>query len=94
MNIYVIENYVNRLTKDDIRRFALKQGITLGNDEVACIYTYIKKNYKNIIFGNPKDVLSDIKDEVKANTYNKIVNLYMQYKDKLELLAKTIRENS
>lgn len=94
MNIYVIENYVNRLTKDDIRRFALKQGITLGNDEVAFIYTYIKKNYKNIIFGNPKDVLSDIKDEVKANTYNKIVNLYMQYKDKLELLAKTIRENS
>lgn len=94
MNIYVIENYVNRLTKDDIRRFALKQSVTLGNDEVAFIYTYIKKNYKNIIFGNPKDVLTDIKDEVKANTYNKIVNLYMQYKDKLELLVKTIRENS
>ena len=94
MNINLIEDYVRRLTKDDIVRFSLKQDITLNNEEVSFIYDYIKKEYKTIIFGNPKDVLSDIKDEVKANTYNKIVNLYMQYKDKLELLAKTIRENS
>ena len=57
MNIYLIEEYVNRLTRNDIERFALKQGIVLDNDELNIVYTYIKKNYKTIIYGNPKDIL-------------------------------------
>ena len=61
MNIYLIEEYVNRLTLKDIENFALKQGIVLDKDELNIIYTYIKKNYKTIIYGNPKDILLEIK---------------------------------
>lgn len=93
MNIYLIEEYVNRLTRNDIERFALKQGIVLDNDELDIVYTYIKKNYKTIIYGNPKDILLEIKKIVKPLTYNKIENLYIKFKDKIDIFTKTIRED-
>ena len=93
MNIYLIEEYVNRLTRNDIERFALKQGIVLDNDELNIVYTYIKKNYKTIIYGNPKDILLEIKKIVKPLTDNKIENLYIKFKDKIDVFTKTIRED-
>lgn len=93
MNIYLIEEYVNRLTLKDIENFALKQGIVLEKDELNIIYTYIKKNYKTIIYGNPKDILLEIKEIVKPLTYNKIENLYLKFRDKIDIFTKTIRED-
>ena len=93
MNIYLIEEYVNRLTRNDIERFALKQGIVLDNDELNIVYNYIKKNYKTIIYRNPKDILLEIKKIVKPLTYNKIENLYIKFKDKIDIFTKTIRED-
>lgn len=94
MNIYLIEDYVRRLTIADVERFALKQGIVLDSDELKIVYNYIKKDYKTIIYGNPRDILMEIKGKVKPITYNKIEILYEKFKDKIELLAKTIRESN
>lgn len=94
MNIYLIEDYVRRLNIGDVDRFALRQGIVLDKDELNIVYSYIKKDYKTIIYGNPRDILIEIKGKVKPLTYNKIENLYERFKDKIDLLAKTIRENS
>ncbi|MGM9881992.1 MAG: hypothetical protein ACI31S_04035 [Bacilli bacterium] len=93
MNIYLIEEYVNRLKKSDIVFFALKQGIILDSTETDIIYDYIKKNYKTIIYGNPKDILLEIKSKVKPLTYNKIENLYIRFKDKIDNFTKDIRES-
>lgn len=94
MNIYLISEYINRLKKDDVNRFALKQGIVLDNDEIDLVYDYIKNNYKTFIYGNPKDILLEIKDKVKPLTYNKIENLYMKFKDKIDIFVKNIREDN
>ena len=83
MNIYLISEYVNRLRKSDIIYYAEKQGISLDKEEVELIYDYIKKDYKTIIYGNPKDILNEIKFKVKPLTYNKIENLYIKFKDKI-----------
>ena len=88
MNIYLISEYVNRLRKSDIIYYAEKQGISLDKEEVELIYDYIKKDYKTIIYGNPKD----IKFKVKPLTYNKIENLYIKFKDKIDMFTKNIRE--
>ena len=94
MNIYLIEDYIRRLNIGDIERFALKQGIVLDKEELTIIYEYITREYKTIIYGNPKEILIDIKNKVKPLTYSKIENLYMKFKDKIELFTKTIRNNS
>lgn len=93
MNIYLIQEYVNRLKKDDITSFALKQGIILDNEEIDIVYNYIKNNYKTIIYGNPKEILQEIKNKVKPLTYNKIENLYIRFKDKIDIFQKNIRDN-
>ena len=94
MNIYLIEDYIKRLTPSDIERFALKQGIILDQDELTIVYNYIKKEYKTLIYGNPKNILLDIKTKVKPLTYTKIENLYLKFKDKIDLFTKTIRDNT
>ena len=94
MNIYLIEDYIKRLNINDIERFAVKQGIPLDQEELNIVYNYIKKEYKTLIYGNPKDILLDIKDKVKPLTYTKIENLYIKFKDKIELFTKTIKRNS
>ena len=91
MNIYLIEEYVNRLKKEDVNTFALKQGIVLEEKELDILYTYIKSNYKTIIYGNPKDILLEIKSKVKPLTYNKIENLYINFKDKIDTFTRNIR---
>ena len=92
MNIYLINEYVNRLKVSDITYYAEKQGITLDKDETKLIYDYIKNDYRTIIYGNPKDILNEIKFKVKPLTYNKIENLYIQFKDKIDMFTKNIRE--
>lgn len=92
MNIYLIDEYVNRLKVSDITYYAEKQGITLDKDEAKLIYDYIKNDYRTIIYGNPKDILNEIKFKVKPLTYNKIENLYIQFKDKIDMFTKNIRE--
>ena len=72
--------------------YAEKQGITLDKDEAKLIYDYIKNDYRTIIYGNPKDILNEIKFKVKPLTYNKIENLYILFKDKIDMFTKNIRE--
>jgi len=92
MNIYLIEEYVNRLKKSDIVFFALKQGIILDSTETDIAYKYIKDNYKTIIYGNPRDILDDIKEKVRPLTYNKIENLYLRFKNKIDIFVNNIKE--
>lgn len=84
MNIYLISEYVNRMEKDDINNFALRQGITLDNSELDIIYNYIKNNYKTIIYDNPNVILEEFRFKVRPITYNKIEELYIKYKDKID----------
>lgn len=83
MNIYLISEYINRMKKEDISKFALKQGIILDDNELDIIYNYVKKDYKTFIYGNPRVILDEVKKKVRPLTYNKIENLYQQFKDKL-----------
>jgi hypothetical protein len=92
MNFYLIEEYVNRMKKEDVNKFALKQGIILNDDELDTIFTYIKNNYRTILYGNPKQILLEIKEKVSDLTYNKIENLYIKFKDKIDLFTKNIRD--
>lgn len=78
----LIEQYVSRMTKNDIMVFATKNGIELDDEEVKIIYNHIKKDYKTIIYGNPREILDDIKQKFDTMTYNKIENLYINFKEK------------
>lgn len=83
MNIYLLEQYVKRLKKEDIYNFALKEGVTLEEYELDIIFNHVKKDYKTVIYGNSRSVLEEIKTEVKPLTYSKIENLYERFKNRI-----------
>ena len=83
MNLYLLTEYIKKLKKEDIYNYALKEGVPLENYELDIIYNYIKKDYKTIIYGNTRKILDELKDKVKINTYNKIENLYLRFKNYL-----------
>lgn len=85
MNEFLIKEYINRMTIDDIKNFSNKKGIELDDKETCILFEYIKKYWRTILYGNPKNILNDIKEKVSENTYNKIEKLYIEFKEKINL---------
>ncbi len=78
----IIEDYIKKIDLSDINNFALKNGVFLNDDEVNLIYFHVKNNWKTIIYGNPREVLDDLKNKLSENQYQKIENLYIYFKNR------------
>ncbi len=83
MNIFLISEYIRRLNIEDVADYAQKEGINLTNDELQTIYYHIKNDYKEFLTKDPTPILKQVQTEVKPQTYNKIIELYEKYKDKI-----------
>ena len=78
----LIEHYINKLTKEDIIEFSIKNDIILNNDELIYLYKIIKEKYKILLNGDTS-IFNEIKDNININAYNKIIELYNKYKNYL-----------
>ena len=85
MNIFIIERYINKLTKNDIYKYSLKEGISLTDKELNIIYYYIKNYYKPFLNGHDKEIINELKTKLTINTQNKIDELYNLYKTKFNI---------
>lgn len=83
MNKFLIINYIKKITKQDIKRYALINNIELSPDELDIIYYYIKNKYQQFLNGNDLQLLQEIKPKLNNKAYNKIIELYNIYKDKI-----------
>jgi sulfur relay (sulfurtransferase) DsrC/TusE family protein len=78
----LIKSFVERLTVEDVKKFANKEGITLTEEEQNVIYEYVKQHWQTFYFGNPKPLLEELKSKLNTDTYNKIELLYLQAKER------------
>ena len=85
MNRLIILKYMDKLTKEDINKYASGQDISLKSNELDLIYAYIKK-YSKRILNEPLDVIDEIKDDLSIDVYNKLLELYDKYKDFIDKL--------
>jgi len=85
MNKFILYQYINKIKKEDIVKFGIKEGIIIKKEETELIYDYIKNEYERII-QKPMDVIIEIKDKVSNQVYQKILELYDKYKDMLDQL--------
>jgi sulfur relay (sulfurtransferase) DsrC/TusE family protein len=83
MQGFLIQEYVGRMNVSDIDNFAKKQGITLSEEELKIIYEYIKNHWRTFYYGNPKELLEELKGKLSINVYNKLEALYIQAKNKI-----------
>lgn len=81
---YLIGEYVNnKLKEQDINNFALKKNIHLTEDEIKIIYMYIKNYWREFYKGDPIELFIELKEKLNTNTYNTIIKLYKEYKNKI-----------
>lgn len=78
----LIGEYVNRMTIDDVSSFAIQNGVTLSSEELNIVYNYAKKEWRTIVFGNPREILDDLKLKINPVSYQKIEALYVYFKNK------------
>lgn len=83
MNKLIIINYIKRLTKNDIMNYCNNNNIPLTAEELDVIYYYVKNRYNEFLEGKQSELLEEIKYKVKSATYNKIIELYNKYKNKI-----------
>lgn len=75
----LIKKYINCLTPEQIKQFAIKNNETLTNSELQIIYNYILKYNKDILNGDTSSFKS-LKQHLRKDLYEKIENLYNEYK--------------
>ena len=80
MNRLIIYEYINRLRKEDIVKFCNTKKISVNDNDLEVVYSYIKNDYKRF-FNNPMNVLNEVKPLVSDYTYNEIMKLYGKYKN-------------
>ena len=85
MNKLFIYQYINKITKEDIYNYGIKEGIKLEKNDLDIIYYYLKNEYQRF-FNNPEIILSEAKDKLNNHTYNKILELYNKYKNILNYI--------
>ena len=83
MNKKILYGYIDKIKKEDIVNFALKEGIMISDHETDLLYSYIKNDYERII-SNPLEVINEIKKMINSNLYDKLLDLYDKYKDILK----------
>ena len=68
----LIEKYIMKLTKDDINNFALKKNITLSEDELDFTYSFIKKNYQEMLKNPHLFDIDRYQNKYHGDNFNKI----------------------
>ena len=75
----LIERYMNKISKEDVNNFALKNNINLSEEELSFTYDFLKKNWQPVL-ANPNVLnLERYKDKYSAENFLKIKKLFKEY---------------
>jgi len=75
----MISYYIEKLTKEDIKKFALQKQINLSPNELDFTYNFIKNNYQ-VVLSNPHSFdFSLYQKHYSKDNFNKINNLIKIY---------------
>lgn len=78
----LIERFIDKLKKEQINEFALKNNIILNESELDFSYNFILKNWRFILSNHGEFDLSKYKQQFTEENYFKIVELIKVLKNK------------
>lgn len=75
----IIDRYMSRLEKEDVQNFAIKNNVSLNEEELNFTYNFVKKNWR-IILSNPNAFqLEKYRNQFTEENYVKINSLIKEY---------------
>ena len=76
----LISKYINYLTVDHIKKYALSKNIFITNEESVIIHNFIINNYKELL-SNDKTIYS-LKPYLRSDLFTQVLNEYIENKTK------------
>ncbi len=80
----LIKEYLKRLSLNDINDFANKNNMPLNPGEDKTIYNFIMNRWQDVYKGDAVKALSELKSSVSPQTFNNVMILYNEFKDKIK----------
>jgi len=78
----IIERYIAKMQKEDVNNFAIKNNVSLSEEELNFTYEFVKKNW-NTILSNPNLFhMERYKDKFTEENYHKIAKLIREYQNR------------
>ena len=68
-------DYLNNLTIPDLKRIALKENISLSDEDANTLLYYLKNHYNDILY-NPDIIFNEIKTKINYSLYENLLKLY------------------
>lgn len=75
------KKYINKLSVRDLEKFARMNNINYTKDDLIVVYNFILNNYNELLDENI-NVFLKIRDKISPELYKKLLNLYVEYKQK------------
>ncbi len=79
----LIREYVDKLSEDDIKKFALKKGININSEDTRVLYMYVKNYWQVFLKGDSTELFNELKEKLSPEVYDIAYNLYKEYKNKI-----------
>lgn len=79
----IIKNYIEKLTEEDIKKYAKNYNIDIKDDECKILYLYAKNYWKDFYKSEPKELINELKEKLNQNTFNTLYKIYKDAKSKI-----------
>ncbi len=75
----IIERYMNKLTKEDVNNFAIKNNVILNEEELNFTHQFVKKNWSTLLSNPNMFHFERYKNHFSEENYHKINRLIKEY---------------
>ena len=77
----LIKNYVDKLTIDNLREFAVKNDINLNQNELEYLLNLVQNNFEDILVNEDK-YLNLVQNNINSEAFVKVKELFLYYKNR------------
>lgn len=77
----LIKNYVDKLTIDNLREFAVKNDISLNQNELEYLLNLVQNNFEDILVNEDK-YLNLVQNNINTEAFVKVKELFLYYKNR------------
>ena len=77
----LIKNYIDKLTIDNLREFALKNNINLNDTELEYLLKLTKENFEDMLVNEGK-YLNLVQKNINSEAFIKVKELFLYYKNR------------
>ena len=77
----LIKNYVDKLTTQNLKEFAVKNDIYLNQNELEYLLNLVQNNFEDILVNEDK-YLNLVQNNINAEAFIKVKELFLYYKNR------------